>query len=80
MATTETDVERWTRRAKDAAAEAVRFGGGPDEIRAAVEAGIREGQRDVNILAGTVAREARPANRYVPEQGSAIADLLRATA
>jgi hypothetical protein len=80
MASTETDVARWTRRAKDAAIEAVCFGADPDTVRAAVEAGIREGARINALRNGTHVPADRPAPRAVPEQGSAIAALLKATA
>lgn len=46
--------ERWTRRAADAATEAVLAGATDDEIRAAVEAGIREGHRVAAIRRGEV--------------------------
>lgn len=79
MATTETDAERWTRRAKNAASEAFLFGADPDEIRAAVEAGIREGQRTAALRAGSYVPEPRPAGPVVAAPGSAIAALLAAT-
>jgi len=79
MATNETDAERWTRRAKDAATEAFLFGTDPDAIRAAVEAGIREGQRIAALRAGASVPEPRQAAPVAPAPGSAIAALLAAT-
>lgn len=79
MATTETQGERWTRRAKDAAIEAVAAGVDPDEFRLTVEAGIREGERVKALRSGTSVPSATPRPRAVPEQGSAIEALLRST-
>lgn len=73
-----TDAQRWIRRAGDAATEAILAGVTPDEILAAVEAGIREGGR-VRALRNPapVATTPTPPQRFVPDCGSAIEQLMR---
>lgn len=74
----DTDAARWTRRAGDAATEAVLAGQAPDAILAAVQAGIREGER-VRALrqpAPAPSPVARP--DFTPPAGSAVEQLLRA--
>ncbi|MEU5946327.1 hypothetical protein ABZ793_12285 [Micromonospora sp. NPDC047465] len=76
----ETDAARWTRRVGDAATEAVLAGADPADLLAAVQAGIREGQR-VHALrnpAATPAQAPRPTT-VTPAAGSAVERLLRAT-
>lgn len=71
------DAARWTRRAGDAATEAVLAGADPADLLAAVQAGIAEGQR-VRAL-----RQPAPAapvvhGNFTPPPGSAVEQLLRA--
>jgi len=70
---------RWTKRAADATIEAIAAGADPDQVRAAVEAAIAEGQRIRNLRTGHTV-ETRPTRRTAtPAPGSAIAALLAAT-
>ena len=84
VAINESDSQRWTRRAGDAAIEAVLNGADPDTVRAAVEAGIREGQR-VRALAEPAPTaaptvSAPPVHRStIAAPGSAFERLLRDT-
>lgn len=81
MALNETEEQRQVRRAGDAATLAIQAGADPDAIRAAVEAGIREGYRIRDLQNGVIPESARTAPRAplnVPP-GSAIEALLKAT-
>ena len=81
VAINESDSQRWTRRAGDAAIEAVLNGADPDTVRAAVEAGIREGQR-VRALAEPAPAAptvSAPPVHQLAEPGSAFERLLRDT-
>ncbi|MFI6266172.1 hypothetical protein [Micromonospora sp. NPDC051006] len=74
----DTDAARWTRRAGDAATEAVLAGADPEAILAAVQAGIAEGERVHALRQPT---QTPPASRgdFTPPPGSAVEQLLRAT-
>jgi hypothetical protein len=77
---TETDAQRWLRRARAAATEATVAGVGPEELAAEFREGVLEGQRVLALRSGTYTPPA-PAPREpvdVPA-GSAIDALLRAT-
>ena len=74
----ETRAEKWTRRAGDAAIEAVCEGASPEQVRAAVEAGINEAYRILAVRRG----EAPPSGPSAPAPppvtpGSAVDALLR---
>lgn len=73
----DTDAARWTRRAGDAATEAVLAGADPEAVVAAVRAGIAEGERVRDL------RQPAPAapvvrGDFTPQPGSAVEQLLRA--
>lgn len=81
----ETDQEKWLRRVRDAAIEAVTSGAGEEEIRAAVAEGVREGRRILDLrrpAAGLSATQTdadrRPAELHV-RPGSAVERLLNVT-
>lgn len=80
MATLEPPAQKWTRRAGDAAVEAVCEGASAEEIREAVEAGIREGMRVAALRRGetppTDPAPARPARPAEVNPGGALARLL----
>ncbi len=78
---TDMSVERWVTKARDAAIEAVSRGASPDEVWAAVEAGIAEGLRLAAIRRGTAPtprRESEPTRHVDPD--SAVGRLLSGTA
>lgn len=76
----DTEAARWTRRAGDAATEAVLAGADPADLLAAVQAGIREGQRVRALRQPTPAAVPAPRTEVRPTPGSAVEQLLRATA
>ncbi|MFG2165501.1 hypothetical protein [Micromonospora chersina] len=74
------EAARWTRRACDAATEALLAGADPAELLAAVQAGIREGQRVRALRQPTPTATPTPRTEVRPAPGSAVEQLLRATA
>ncbi|MEU7609568.1 hypothetical protein [Micromonospora sp. NPDC049204] len=78
MPANETDAQRWARRVTSAVASAITGGADPESVRAAVDAGIQEGQRINDLRNGTHVPATEPTKPFVPQPGSAAEKLLRA--